>query len=105
MLRDAAQAAVREVVGRTTIDDVLSEQRGQVESETAGDAAGAAGPLRDGARGARRSSCRTCSRPQPVRAAFDDVIARQPGPNRAVNEAQGYRERGGAEGARARPAS
>ena len=32
-LRDAAQAAIREVVGRTSIDGVLSEQRGQVEVE------------------------------------------------------------------------
>ena len=31
-LRDAAQAAVREVVGRMTIDDVLSKQRGQVSA-------------------------------------------------------------------------
>ena len=32
-LRDAAQAAVREVVGRMTVDGVLTERRGEVESE------------------------------------------------------------------------
>ena len=46
ILRDAAQAAVREVVGRNPIDDVLSEGRGAVEDETAGAAAAAPRPLR-----------------------------------------------------------
>ena len=33
-LRDAAQAAVREVVGRMTVDGVLTERRGEVEIES-----------------------------------------------------------------------
>ena len=89
-LRDAAQAAVREVVGRMTIDDVLSKQRGQV--------AGASQELLQqildeyGA-GVLVSSIelQDVHAPDPVRAAFDDVVGAGQDADRLVNEAEGYR--------------
>jgi membrane protease subunit HflK len=60
VLRDAAQAAMREVVGRMTIEGVLSEQKGEVKLEA-------------------------------ERVPFDDVIAAAQDANRAINEAEGYR--------------
>ena len=50
-LRDAAQAAVREVVGRMTVDGVLTERRGEVEIESERTVAGYCRFLRDGNRG------------------------------------------------------
>ena len=89
-LRDAAQAAVREVVGRMTIDDVLSKQRGQV--------AGASQELLqrildDYGAGVTVSSIelQDVHAPEPVRAAFDDVVGAAQDANRLVNEAEGYR--------------
>ena len=89
-LRDAAQAAVREVVGHMTIDDVLSKQRGQV--------AGASQELLqeildDYGAGVTVSSIelQDVHAPDPVRAAFDDVVGAAQDANRLVNEAEGYR--------------
>ena len=89
-LRDAAQAAVREVVGHMTIDDVLSKQRGQV--------AGASQELLqqvldDYGAGVSVSSIelQDVHAPEPVRAAFDDVVGAGQDANRLVNEAEGYR--------------
>lgn len=89
-LRDAAQAAVREVVGRMTIDTVLSEGRGEVEVESeeifqAILDSYEAGLLVDGIQ------LQEVQPPAQVRDAFDDVIGASQDANRLVNEAEGYR--------------
>ena len=89
-LRDAAQAAVREVVGRMTIDDVLSKQRGQV----AGESQELLQQILDGyGAGVTITSIelQDVQAPEPVRAAFDDVVGASQDANRLVNEAEGYR--------------
>ncbi len=88
-LRDAAQAAMREVVGRYPIDGVLSEQRGMVAVE----AAEALQSALDGYQAGIAVVAVQLQEVQPpaaVRAAFDDVIAAQQDRSRSVNEAQGY---------------
>ena len=89
ILRDAAQAAVREVVGRTTIDGVLSEQRGRVEAEAEEALQGLMDRYRTGLV-ILAVQLQEVQPPQEVRAAFDDVIAASQDKNRTVNEAQGF---------------
>jgi len=90
ILRDAAQAAVREVVGRMTIEDVLSERRDDVATETERilqetlDGYGA-GIL------VTEVQLQEVQPPEEVRQAFDDVVAASQDASRAVNEAEGYR--------------
>jgi membrane protease subunit HflK len=90
VLRDAAQAAMREVVGRMTIEGVLSEQKGEVKLEAervlqdildAYDSGLTIGNIQ----------LQEVQPPAEVRAAFDDVIAAAQDANRAINEAEGYR--------------
>jgi membrane protease subunit HflK len=89
ILRDAAQAAVREVVGRMTIEDVLSERRDDVGADTERvlqetlDAYGA-GIL------VTEVQLQEVQPPEEVRQAFDDVVAASQDANRVVNEAEGY---------------
>ena len=88
-LRDAAQAALREEVGRRGIDEIISQGRGEL-----GDVARlrlqtildgyAAGLSID------KVALQEVQPPEQVRAAFDDVIAAAQDGNRAVNEAEGY---------------
>jgi membrane protease subunit HflK len=89
ILRDAAQAAVREIVGRNSIDDVLSEGRGAVENETLEQLQA----LLDGYQaGIEVTSVQLqeVQPPPPVRAAFDDVIAAAQDRDRQIQEARGY---------------
>ena len=81
---------MREVVGRMTIDDVLSKQRGQV--------AGASQELLqqilddyDAGVTVTSIELQDVQAPEPVRAAFDDVVGAAQDANRLVNEAEGYR--------------
>jgi membrane protease subunit HflK len=90
MLRDAAQAAVREVVGHMPIDSVLSQGKGQVADE--GQAllqrildSYDAGVL------VSSIELQEVQAPDAVRAAFDDVIGAAQDADRAVNQAEGYR--------------
>jgi membrane protease subunit HflK len=89
-LRDAAQAAVREIVGHMTIDDVLSKQRGRVAGESQELLQRI---LDDYDAGVTITSIelQEVHAPQPVRAAFDDVVGAAQDANRLVNEAEGYR--------------
>jgi membrane protease subunit HflK len=89
-LRDASQAAIREVVGRMTIDGVLSEQRGAVQADTEQilqDILDAyeSGLHIDGV------ELQEVQPPSEVKAAFDDVIGAAQDASRKVNEAEGYR--------------
>jgi membrane protease subunit HflK len=89
-LRDAAQAAVREVVGQMTIDGVLSERRGDVEFDSKRilqeilDSYGTGLQI-------QAVQLQEVQPPEQVRAAFDDVIAADQDASRTINEAEGYR--------------
>ena len=89
VLRDAAQAAVRGVVGRNTIDDVLSEKRGIIEIETQEALQETLDHYESGlvVLGVELQDVQP---PEAVRAAFDDVLGAKQDRDRAVNEAQGY---------------
>jgi membrane protease subunit HflK len=90
VLRDAAQAAMREVVGRMEVDGVLREQRGLVASE-------AERLLQeildsyDSGIVVTGTQLQNVQPPGPVRASFDDVVRAIQDGSRLVNEAEGYR--------------
>ncbi|HVP30484.1 MAG TPA: FtsH protease activity modulator HflK [Myxococcota bacterium] len=88
-LRDAAQAAMREVVGQHTIDGVLSEQRGEVAEQTEEILQKILDGYETGL-AVISVQLQEAQAPAEVRAAFDDVIAAGQDRNRAVNEAEGY---------------
>lgn len=88
-LGDAAQAAVREVVGRTSIDGVLSERRGEVEAE-AEEILQRTLDRYDSGLAVLAIQLQEVQPPKAVRDAFDDVIAASQDRSRAVNEAEGY---------------
>jgi membrane protease subunit HflK len=89
LLEEAAQAAMREVVGRNTIDGVLSERKGIVASEAAErlqqllDSYEAGITITD-------IELQDAQAPDAVRQAFSDVIAANQDRNRAVNEAEAH---------------
>jgi membrane protease subunit HflK len=89
ILRDAAQSAVRGVVGRHTIDGVLREERGIVQSESE-QALQESLDLYQSGLEVVGIELQDVSPPGEVRAAFDDVLAATQDRNRAVNEAEGY---------------
>lgn len=89
VLRDAAQAAVREVVGRTTIDGVLSDQRDAVQVE-AEEVLQDLLDRYDSGLLALAVQLQDVQPPPQVRDAFDDVIAAAQDRTRSVNEAEGY---------------
>ena len=90
VLRDAAQAAMREVVGRMEVEGVLREQRGLVASE-------AERLLQeildsyDSGIVVTGIQLQNVQPPGPVRASFDDVVRAIQDGSRLVNEAEGYR--------------
>lgn len=88
-LRDAAQAAVREVVGRESIDGVLSEKRGEVAAQ-AQEILQATLDRYEAGIAVLGIELQEVQPPVAVRAAFDEVIAAAQDRNRSVNEAQGY---------------
>lgn len=89
MVRDAAQAAMREVVGRMTVDDVLRRQRALVTSETTR-------ILQDILDGYESGvviegvQLQDVNAPTPVQASFEDVVAANQDKSRLVNQAEGY---------------
>jgi modulator of FtsH protease HflK len=89
VLRDSAQAAMREVVGRETIDGVLSERRAQVAQEARQILQQLLEQYQTGLV-VDTLALQDVQPPPQVRDAFDDVIASMQDRNRAVNEAQGY---------------
>jgi membrane protease subunit HflK len=89
ILRDAAQAAVREIVGRNSIDDVLSEGRGAIENETLEQLQALLDRYQAGVE-VTSVQLQEVQPPPPVRAAFDDVIAAAQDRDRQIQEARGY---------------
>ena len=88
-LRDAAQAAVREVVGKTTIDEVLSDRRAEVELEASETLQRILNEYGAGLL-VRSLQLQDVEPPEAVREAFDDVIAAAQDRDRKINEAEGY---------------
>jgi membrane protease subunit HflK len=89
ILRDAAQAAVREIVGRNSIDDVLSEGRGAIENETLEQLQALLDRYQAGIE-VTSVQLQEVQPPPLVRAAFDDVIAAAQDRDRQIQEARGY---------------
>lgn len=93
-LHDAAQSAVREVVGRTSVEGVLSEERGRIQSESRRILQETLDGyfLQDDRKTAfdiDRINLNIVQPPPPVQAAFDDVIAAQQDEAREVSKAEG----------------
>jgi membrane protease subunit HflK len=88
-LRDAAQAAVREVVGRMTVDGVLTERRGEVEIESERLLQDIVDSYAMGVE-VMQIELQQVQPPEEVRAAFDDVVAAAQDANLAINQAKGY---------------
>lgn len=89
ILRDTAQSAVRGVVGRHSIDGVLREERGIVQSESEKELQETLDHYESGLE-VVGIELQDVSPPEEVRAAFDDVLAATQDRNRSVNEAEGY---------------
>jgi membrane protease subunit HflK len=90
VVRDAAQAAMREVVGRETVDGVLRERRDAVTAEVQDlmeqllDSYDAGIQIKD-------VQLLDVRAPEEVQAAFDDVVAANQDAKRLVNEAEAHR--------------
>ncbi len=88
-LRDGSQAAMREVVGRNSVDDVLSEKRGLIQDEAAELLQAILDRYESGIF-VEGIELQEVQPPGPVRDAFDDVLAAAQDRDRKVNEAEGY---------------
>ncbi|MBW2268815.1 MAG: FtsH protease activity modulator HflK [Deltaproteobacteria bacterium] len=89
LVRDAAQAAMREVVGRMTVDDVLRRQRALVTSETLRILQDILDGYESGVQ-IEAVQLQDVNAPTPVQAAFEDVVAANQDKIRLVNESEGY---------------
>jgi membrane protease subunit HflK len=89
LIVEAAQAAMREVVGRYTIDGVIGERKGAVADETADVLQELLDRYQAGI-SVEDVELQEVQPPRAVREAFDDVLAANQDRNRAVNEAEGY---------------
>lgn len=89
LLSDSAQAAMREVIGRNTIDGVLTEMRGAIGLEAA-ELLQEILDSYDSGLWVGSVELQNVQPPESVRDAFDDVIAANQDRNRKVNEAEGY---------------
>ena len=90
MVRDAAQAAMREVVGRMTVDGVLRKQRALVTSETTRILQDILDGYESGVE-IEAVQLQDVNAPTPVQASFEDVVAANQDKSRLVNQAEGYR--------------
>lgn len=89
LLGEAAQAAIREVVGRNTIDGVLSGRKDLIASE-AEELLQALLDRYEAGIVVADLELQDAQAPAPVRQAFSDVIGANQDRNRAVNEAEAY---------------
>jgi membrane protease subunit HflK len=90
VVRDAAQAAMREVVARMTVDEVLREQRAMVASEATRRLQDILESYESGIF-VQSVQLQDVQPPAPVRAAFDSLMESNQDADRLVNEAEGYR--------------
>jgi membrane protease subunit HflK len=89
-LRDAAQAAVRQVVGTMTIDGVITEQRGEVQIESQRILQDVVDSYAMGIE-IMELELQQVQPPEEVREAFDDVKAAAQDALLLINQAKGYR--------------
>ncbi len=90
-IKDAAEVALRQVVGQRPIDDVLIKEKLQVEI----DIRSALQEIVDGYDSGIRIievKLQTVQPPKEVAAAFNDVVSAKEDKERAIKEAEGYRE-------------
>jgi membrane protease subunit HflK len=90
VLRDAAQASMREVVGRMGVDDVMRGKKALVASEVEDLLQKTLNRYQAGIR-IEQVQLQDVQPPAAVRAAYDDVVAAIQDAGRLVNEAEGYR--------------
>jgi membrane protease subunit HflK len=90
VVRDAAQASMREVVGRMTVDGVLREKRALVTAEAERLLQQILDSYASGVE-VQGVQLQEVQPPAEVRAAFDDVVAANQDASRLVNEAEGHR--------------
>jgi membrane protease subunit HflK len=90
IVRDAAQAAMREVVGHMTVDGVLREKRALVTSEVERLLQDILDSYEAGLE-VQGVQLQEVQPPAPVRSAFEDVVAANQDASRLVNEAEGHR--------------
>ncbi len=89
ILRDSAQAAMREVIGRNTIDGALTEMRGAIGLEAA-ELLQEILESYDSGLWVGSVELQNVEPPESVRDAFDDVLAANQDRNRSINEAEGH---------------
>lgn len=90
VVRDAAQAAMREAVGRMTVDGVLRERRAALTAEVATLVQDILDSYEAGLE-IQAVELQDVQPPVAVREAFDDVVEAGQDAIRVVNEAEGYR--------------
>jgi membrane protease subunit HflK len=90
VVRDAAQAAMREAVGRMTVDGVLRERKEALTSDVAVLLQDILDSY-DAGIDVEEVQLQDVQPPAAVRAAFDDVVAATQDASRVMNEAEGYR--------------
>jgi len=90
IVRSASAAAMREVVGRMTVDGVLRERRAELTSEATVTLQRIFDGYSQNMIDVQAVQLQDVQAPAAVRAAFDDVVAAIQDASRHVNEAQGY---------------
>jgi membrane protease subunit HflK len=91
LLRSASAAAMREVVGRMTVDGVLRERRDALTAEVLTTLQGVFDRYSKDMIVVDAVELQDVQAPAAVREAFDDVVAAIQDASRHVNEAEGYR--------------
>jgi membrane protease subunit HflK len=90
-LKDAAEVALRQVVGQRPIDDVLIHKKEEIEVQIKG----LLQKIMDGYNSGIRivaTKLQTVQPPKEVAAAFNDVVSAKEDRERLIKEAQGYKE-------------
>ncbi|MCH9044687.1 MAG: FtsH protease activity modulator HflK [SAR324 cluster bacterium] len=90
-LRDAAETALRGVVGSMTIDDILTVGRARVQQETKVHLQQLMDSYQTGLL-ITEVKLQAVEPPEPVQAAFKDVVSAKEDRERIINEARGYLE-------------
>ena len=90
-IKDATESALREVVGRRTIDDVLTVEKGQIQDEIKALLQQLLDNYETGIR-VREVKLLNVRPPAQVQDAFDDVVRAKEDKARIINLAEAYRE-------------
>lgn len=90
-LRATAEVVLRSVVGRMTIDDVITRGRGQVQSETQEELQQLMNTYESGL-AITEVKLQSVDPPDPVKDAFHDVVRAREEKEKLINQARGYQE-------------